>query len=427
MTLFISLLLSLLLLNGCQDAESGNKILSNCSSAKISYPLQTGQKTIYNYLDISQEKYFYDDGYTQYGTQRLFLPSSNNVVEDKVYGLTWQDDVAMSEENLTSAQEYCENLSLNNFGDWRLPNIYELMTLINIGASTNSRESAFKKMPYGAYYSSNELKQAGKVMMINFQRNDFNITLEPITMTQTSPYGVLIATKVDPSFNNDGYLVSVNETLIYQNDTNTTTVVTNKQYDIDSGLLVGENSFTSVQANDFFATPVVTPTQRYVKCVRGEALDLGHFTRDDNTQIVTDTQTGLMWQDDLDVVTKQVRWGQAIEYCQNLELGDYKDWRLPTITELASIVNYRQESDFVLHDAFRNSCACRYHSSSNTCYDLQTGTGTCEQGNYQLNTCGPLHQRTEMNTKIHENSYDLNNTEPYFRVRCVRCGSKGGY
>jgi hypothetical protein len=49
----------------------------------------------------------------------------------------------------------------------------------------------------------------------------------------------------------------------------------------------------------------------------------------------TDPDTGLMW-------TKKdngsdVNWNQASDYCSNLQLAGYKDWRLPTIEELQGI------------------------------------------------------------------------------------------
>jgi len=50
---------------------------------------------------------------------------------------------------------------------------------------------------------------------------------------------------------------------------------------------------------------------------------------------VTDTKTGLMWatKDNGDLIS----WPNALSYCQNYNGGGYTDWRLPTLTELASL------------------------------------------------------------------------------------------
>jgi hypothetical protein len=57
----------------------------------------------------------------------------------------------------------------------------------------------------------------------------------------------------------------------------------------------------------------------------------------------TDPATGLMW------TTKDngsdVNLKQASNYCQNLSLGGYSGWRLPTIDELAGIYDETQLAD----------------------------------------------------------------------------------
>jgi len=52
--------------------------------------------------------------------------------------------------------------------------------------------------------------------------------------------------------------------------------------------------------------------------------------------VVLDTKTNLIWQDSA-LVEKS--WQDAITYCEGLEIGIYKDWKLPNYTELYSIVD----------------------------------------------------------------------------------------
>jgi hypothetical protein len=57
----------------------------------------------------------------------------------------------------------------------------------------------------------------------------------------------------------------------------------------------------------------------------------------------TDPAAGLMW-----TATdngSNVTWQQASNYCQNLSLGGYSGWRLPTIDELAGIYDKTQNVD----------------------------------------------------------------------------------
>ncbi len=63
------------------------------------------------------------------------------------------------------------------------------------------------------------------------------------------------------------------------------------------------------------------------------------YTRDDIKQTVTDHITGLQWQDDDNAKTVQKNWADAQTHCSTLSL-DGGGWRLPTSTELESIVDY---------------------------------------------------------------------------------------
>jgi hypothetical protein len=53
------------------------------------------------------------------------------------------------------------------------------------------------------------------------------------------------------------------------------------------------------------------------------------------TETYRDLKHGLMWRRHDNAA--DVRWQQAVEHCQNLRLGGFEDWRLPTLNELESI------------------------------------------------------------------------------------------
>ncbi|MFQ5646228.1 MAG: DUF1566 domain-containing protein [bacterium] len=57
-----------------------------------------------------------------------------------------------------------------------------------------------------------------------------------------------------------------------------------------------------------------------------------------NKETVTDTKTGLMWeQRPHEVGQGTITWNQAVKYCKELALGGHDDWRLPSLKELESL------------------------------------------------------------------------------------------
>jgi hypothetical protein len=71
------------------------------------------------------------------------------------------------------------------------------------------------------------------------------------------------------------------------------------------------------------------------------------FSRDSKTSIVSDSYSGLMWQDNMEAETKTLNWEKAIDYCENMTLGGYSDWRLPNINELLTIVDYTSKETYM--------------------------------------------------------------------------------
>jgi formylglycine-generating enzyme required for sulfatase activity len=69
----------------------------------------------------------------------------------------------------------------------------------------------------------------------------------------------------------------------------------------------------------------------FVRCVSGDSQADDVFERHSN--MVTNVTQGIDWQDNRKPVI-MTNWKEAIDYCENLDLGGYRDWRLPTINEL---------------------------------------------------------------------------------------------
>lgn len=52
-----------------------------------------------------------------------------------------------------------------------------------------------------------------------------------------------------------------------------------------------------------------------------------------------DEKNALMWQDNVAAENVRGYWDDAVEYCDDLRLLKHKDWRLPTVRELYTLID----------------------------------------------------------------------------------------
>ena len=93
---------------------------------------------------------------------------------------------------------------------------------------------------------------------------------------------------------------------------------------------------------------------------------------DNGNGTVTDASTGLMWQQDGSTIKT---WEQALAYCADLSLGGYTDWRLPTIKELASLVDYSRCNPSINITYFPVTASYYYWSSTTYRYNAGSAWG----------------------------------------------------
>lgn len=126
--------------------------------------------------------------------------------------------------------------------------------------------------------------------------------------------------------------VVLNQSYIEQNatatddrDSNVTVVITEA---VNTSIL-GDYSitYTAIDLAGNHAIDVI----RTVSVVR--------WSREASTEIVTDHQNGVMWQDDANAKTIKKDWQEAKGYCSDLGLGGYDNWTLPEKDRLFSIVD----------------------------------------------------------------------------------------
>ena len=53
-----------------------------------------------------------------------------------------------------------------------------------------------------------------------------------------------------------------------------------------------------------------------------------------------DDKSGLIWQDNQEVSQQSVDFHEATQYCEDLKVDGFTDWRLPTLREVYTIVDF---------------------------------------------------------------------------------------
>lgn len=245
---------------------------------EINSPLKTGQFKSYD-IDgnVVTDGSIKDDGYYQTGKARSWS-RKNDVVIDNATGLEWQDGTYSIQKPWLTQENYDSYNWYDTSGDTAATYCADL-----------TLDSGGWRLP-----AIQELET-----LIDHYQADPSVTPGILNYIYLSRYW------------------------------SSTTYIGAEQYawyvSFDYGLTNGYDKFSNY----------------YVRCVRGEQLAPSNFSRNDLTDIVTDSTSGLQWQDDSDINTGN--WIEAINYCENtLELGGYTDWRLPNKNELLSIVDYTQ-------------------------------------------------------------------------------------
>jgi len=89
-------------------------------------------------------------------------------------------------------------------------------------------------------------------------------------------------------------------------------------------------------------------------------------------EAVLDNQTGLVWVRDAQILGKKVSWEEAVTYCESMNLGGKRGWRLPARDELISLLDTSQSEPALPegHPFLKIK-------------DLATATGSEKSGGYQ--------------------------------------------
>ena len=85
--------------------------------------------------------------------------------------------------------------------------------------------------------------------------------------------------------------------------------------------------------------------------------------QDNGDHTITDTETGLMWMKNT-APGGEMSWEAALIYCEESIVAGYDDWRLPTIKELGSIVDYSTRNPAINTQYFPDTEPSYYWTST---------------------------------------------------------------
>jgi hypothetical protein len=282
-----------------------------------------------------------DDGSIQAGIEwptARFTDNSDGTVTDNLTGLMWLKDGGCLRKNWNNSLRAIKDLNSNSgiincleyaavYNDWRLPNVNELESLVNYGASDTSKWlniKGFVDMKSYPYWSSTTYQSSTTRAWIISMNNGLG--------SQSGKSNTLYFLPVrDVVPGNPQELASTRQTVKYAQG--------------DDG---------SIQAGFYMPSPRFNDN-------------------DDGT--VTDNLTGLMWLKDGGCFRKS--WNTIFDTIKDFNrnpgfyncfgyIASYTDWRLPNIKELESLINYEAVnlSGWLNTEGFLNVKSSFYWSST---------------------------------------------------------------
>ncbi len=236
---------------------------------------------------------FYGQDASYNGNQPSYTDNNNGTVTDNVTGLMWQqvmgDKIAFSD-----AFAKADTMTLGNHTDWRVPSLKELYSLILFSGRVLG-ENVVDKFIDTVYFDQ---------PIGNTALNEREIDAQ--TWSSTEYIGLTMGGDVS--------VFGVN-------------------------FLDGR-----IKAYPRYQPPQgVTPRTMYFRMVRGNSSYGVNGFINNNDGTITDSATGLMWQQADDGSTRD--WEDALSYAEGLSLAGHSDWRLPNAKELQSIVDYGRSPD----------------------------------------------------------------------------------
>ncbi len=292
------------------------------SSSHYTYAIvDTGQGTCYNSngdkIDCPAEgEAFYGQDAQYSGNEFSFTDNGDGTITDNNTGLIWQKTPDDGTFSWDEAGEYCEDLELAGYDDWRLPTAKELFSLTNFEPEEGKPVLDTDYFDFPAILENpggglGEGPQGGAPQENSTTGEDTNTDMPAPPPVDEEVGG--IQKEQGQFWSSNFYYVGLTHG--------------------SAETAFGVNHVTG----HIKGYPAGGGMGKRVRAVRGSVYGENEFV-DNEDGTISDLSTGLMWmQDDY---SEGIEWEEALAYCEDLEFSGYDDWKLPNVKELQSIVDY---------------------------------------------------------------------------------------
>lgn len=215
-----------------------------------------------------------------------YRDNGDGTVTDLNTGLMWQKTPDFVKRTLADSQKYADSLKLAGHDDWRLPTIKELFSLADFKGNIQTKTPYIDTRYFDFIYP--DTSQGWRIIDAQYRSST-----QYLGITMRGDRGVF------------GFNFADGRIKAYPDGTR------------GAG-------------------------RQYVRCVRGNAYGINDF-KDNGDGTVTDRATGLTWMKTDS--GKAMTWEQALKYAESMNFAGQNDWRLPSVKELQSIVDYTRAPD----------------------------------------------------------------------------------
>ena len=276
--------------------------------------------------------------------------AANNdlIVRDSATDLIWQYEY-VSGKTWQEALEYCENLEYAGYSDWRLPNKNELFSLEYSGYLYYGSATTFPNTPSLTFWSSTTAPQYYYESSLK-RDHAFSVdfaTTELIHSSKSQKNSVrCVRHPSKPAINNEP---SAEKSVTIGN------ICTGIKKCYKTPLYEDVATGALFQSSEIPCDYGEARGQDAQQAAKGVCLPQSFSIEDtsvENEKIVADNNTGLQWQQ---TISEGIFYSEADKYCAELNYGGHDDWRLPTIQELASIIDNSRVAPSMDTDYFPDS------------------------------------------------------------------------